>query len=572
MLEAHKCFLHSKYPCQDDKDENETQPVANLQEVKHYLDIMHIRECLIKPYNENRKNYPLVDVRSLLPSFDQDPFEYSNLPGFSMLVLDRELHSFNEFFQYDPLLPVSDVIVSSFGPCCPLENQVFSTNMQTFLSRLPRCMHEEFRPKFKQTDTTLLKNYPKLLPHLLEMDRAHVMSKTKTGQYQLSGIFASFPSDLDGELKRYGLRIGKFQNGNSEIYLRNRLFTLQFLMELYGFPVASERRTSSALFARRLHKTGENFIIRVLGQSDRTLTTIWNDNKNNKYPKVEKIALVKIEDQDNIQELKALNAFIDPKHHVAIARITYHQHDYSPTNVRQDRALSVHTQTIIHPDSGMDITDLNFLRDTASLLLSLNDIAKGEFIGKTIYKRTEVIEGSESEEKRLKVFYAWLLKHQRRIISYSDDTYANFLKLFDNYFDTIQDIDAGNPLYVLKTELRSRFYYIQQARKLRDLEDIAQRNLKNVHLSYEAMLTEAVNVLREYKFDLFIYFEDLLTSAITLTSLILNDRYIQRTYAKKTESQLTAKGLEIKKKYGTLVQLLDELTSIQKTQRSEDYK
>ncbi len=572
MLEARNCFLSSKYPCPVEKDDYELESIENLQDMKNYLDIMHIRECLITPYNEHRKNYPLIDPRALLPSFDQDPFEYTHLPGFSMLVLDRELHSFSEFFQYDPLLPVSDVIIASDGPCCPLETRVFSANMQTFLARLPRYLHEEFRPKFKNIDTTLNENYNKLLPYLLKLDRAHVMSKAKTGHYQLSGIFASFPSDLDGELKRYGLRIGKFISGNSELYLRNRLFTLQFLMELYGFPIASERRTSSALFARRLHKAGENFIIRVLGQSDRTITTIWNDNKNNKYPKVEKIALVKIEDQDNIQALKNLNAFLDPKHHVAIARVTYHQHDYSPTNVRQDRALSVLSQTIIHPDSGMDIPDLNFLRDTASLLLSLNDISKGEYVGKTIYKRTEVIEGSDNEEKRLKVFYAWLLKHQRRIISYSDETYANFLKLFDNYFDTIQDIDAGNSLYVLKSELRSRFYYIQQARKLRDLEDIAQRSLRNVNLSYEAMLTEAVKVLREYKFDLFIYFEDLLTSAITLTSLILNDRYIQRTYIKKKESQLTAKGIEIKRKYGLLVQLHDDLKSIQKSQKSEEYR
>ena len=83
--------------------------------------------------------------------------------------------------------------------------------------------------------------------------------------FHLAGVFASFPSDIDSELKRFGIRIGKFVYGDSDMYERNRMFVYQYLMELYGFPIVSERRTSSALFARKLHKMGERFLLRVIG-------------------------------------------------------------------------------------------------------------------------------------------------------------------------------------------------------------------------------------------------------------------------------------------------------------------
>lgn len=120
------------------------------------------------------------------------------------------------------------------------------------------------------------------------MDRAHVIAKNTQGKFYFAGIYASFPSDLDTELKRFGLKIGKFQPGDNRLYEINRLFVYQFLMELYGFPIASERRTSSALFARKLFKMGEDFLIRVLGQSDRTITSLYRSTDSRMYPKVEK--------------------------------------------------------------------------------------------------------------------------------------------------------------------------------------------------------------------------------------------------------------------------------------------
>ncbi len=83
--------------------------------------------------------------------------------------------------------------------------------------------------------------------------------------------------------------------GDDRKYERNRIFVSQFLMELYGFPIVSERRTSSALFARRLFRMGEQFLVRVLGQTDRCITSLFSHPDAKYYPMVEKIALVSVD-------------------------------------------------------------------------------------------------------------------------------------------------------------------------------------------------------------------------------------------------------------------------------------
>ncbi len=572
MILAKDCFTDSKYAWKNETELRELVHLKTIPELKEFLDIIHIRSALISPLN-SWEDYPIIDTRSLIPSFDNDPYEYHSLPGFSMLVLDRQLHPFTEVFQYDPLYQVcsekKDEKRKDKNNRTKQEEQLFESNLQTMLSRLSKRYHEEFKPAYSKSDLTQLDNYPNLLNFLFHMDRAHVIAKNKDNNFQLSGIFASFPSDLDGELKRYGLRIGKFKIGDSKLYLRNRLFTLQFLMELYGFPIASERRTSSALFARKLHKSGEAFMVRVIGQSDRTITTIWSDcNNQSRYPYVEKIALVVIEDYDSIVQLEELNAFVDEERCIAIGRVRYLQHVYSPTNVRQDRACSIQYQAIIHPITGEDIP-INFLRETASLVLSLNDISNGEFYGKTIYKRTEIIEGSDTEEKRLKVFYAWLLKNQRRIISYSEESFSNFLKLFQNYFATVTYIDENHELSHYLFELKQRYNYINQARKLRVLEEILTEENKDKKLSYYELYDKSIKILSSYKSDLSIYFEDLVSTAISLIEVLLNDRYVLSKYVNINEEKLTKKGFEIKHSYIRLQKIYYEFLDLQKQQKAD---
>ena len=353
MIKWQEIFSKDGFHWQDAYTTSGPVAIARLDELKRFLDAVHIRFCLVKPYQEH-KSYPLVEGRELLPSFDNDMFEYKDLPGFSMVAFARQLDYFSETFQFDKLHPI---VMEADGACCPLENQVLARNVQTLASRLPRMHQDIFRQQFANADTVILDNYPSLMPYLLVMDRAQVLALDADRQFHLAGVFASFPSDIDSELKRFGMRIGKFVYGDSEIYERNRMFVYQYLMELYGFPIVSERRTSSALFARKLHKLGEHFMLRVLGQTDRTITTYTSTGQSTRYPLLEKIALISV-DEDQEEALETLEKggyFLDRDRRVVIIRVTYRQHRFDASNVQQDRALpgdpaSAHGRAPVRPE------------------------------------------------------------------------------------------------------------------------------------------------------------------------------------------------------------------------------
>jgi hypothetical protein len=418
-------FSQDAFPWKDEHSFSNSVSINTLADLKHFLDSVHIRLCLIKPYFENIEGYPLVEARELLPTFDFDGWEYHELPAFALVAFARHLSYFSEIFQYDILYPMQGGI-PAIGEFCPLENRVIADNINTIAARLPKILQDEFRQRCRRTDATALDYYPRLLPYLLKMDRAHVLALDGTNQFHLAGINASFPCDIDGELKRYGMRMGKFTPGDNDSYERNRMFVYQHLMELYGFPIVAERRTASALFARKLHRMGERFVLRVLGQSDRTLTTYTYLGDNSHFPLVEKIALCRVDEdlKDAIDAIDAGGFFVDRSRRVVVIRLTYQQHRFNPQNLRQDRALSVVRQEVIHPKSGMALCDINIVKDSTNMFLRFNDIVRGEYKGKTVYKRTELVENTDSDENRLKFLYSWLSKHQRRIIGYSDEFFA----------------------------------------------------------------------------------------------------------------------------------------------------
>lgn len=547
-----------------------TAPVNlhSLEDLKHFLDIVHVKFCLLKPFCQNA-DYPLVENRELLPSFESDAWEHKNLPGFSMVAFERPINYFSEIFQFDILHSLMDETVMAEGMSCPLEQTVISQNVQTMQNRLPKKMQDTFKQDFIKHDVAMLDTYPQLLPYLLEMDRAQVMALDSFGHFYLSGIYASFPSELDPEIKRFGLRTGKFSVGDNEKYERNRLFVYQYLMELYGFPIVSERRTSSALFSRRLHKMGERFMVRVLGQSDRTITTMYTRDKRRHYPTVEKIALVKVhEDQtDVVRKLEEGGFFVDPKRRVVILRVRYAQHKYNQENVRQERALSVARQEVIHPLTGEVLDDLNIIKDTTNMFLRLNDIVRGEYTGRIVYKRNEIVENTDTDEKRLKFLYAWLSKHQRRIIGYSEEFYANVVKVLDGYLLSPDNYEVFGNLNDLYQEVWSRYSFIQQARKIQVLEDLMRREYKGEHITYGTMLSEAASLLHGLKFEIVSYFDELVASVISIIEAMLNDRYIRRNYIEKRDDELSAYGLDIRKHYRKLVSLLDEFKAIRKSRR-----
>ena len=539
-------------------------PPPTLAGLKQFLDLAHCKHCLLRPYTQ-MANYPAVDLRELVPSFESDPFENKELPGFSLVAFARPIIPFTEIFQFDLLAPTHAALRADLAQANLLRN------LETAQIRLPRYKVEAFRAAFGKEDITRLANYPALLPFLLDMDRGQVIglsgSHPQNMHFSLCGLYASFPSDLDAEVKRYGLRIGKFSVDAHDMYDRNRLFVLQHLMELYGYPVASERRTSAALFARRLHKMGESFLVRTLGQSDRTITTIWSDGSQRHYPNVEKIAIVRLDevDTENYNRLREKGFLLDESERTVLLRVLYHQHKFSPENVRQERAISVAGQEVIHPLTGQSLGGVNILRESSNMFLRLNDIVRGEYTGRIVYKRSEVVENTDTDEKRLKFLYAWLTKHQRRIIGYRDEFYAKIQKVLDSYLLDTENYESLVAINELYQEVLDRYSYIEQARTVRMLEDLAERTVKGERITYKQMLTESVSLFHDLRFEIVSYFEGLVSASIHIGENMLNDRYLIRTYIEKEDVQLSKNGLEIKKLYRKLVTLVDELKAIRKT-------
>ncbi|MFP4070581.1 MAG: hypothetical protein ACLFTB_00895 [Desulfovibrionales bacterium] len=541
------------------------KPVNSLERLKLFLDSVHIPLCLLKPYFE-KKEYPLVESRELLPSFEPDLFEHSDLPGFSFIAFERPLDYFHEIFQFDILHTCHEAHVSS-SRTCPLEETIIYNNVQAFLSRMPKNLQEEFRSQFQDKNVSDLDSYPEVLPYLLQMDRAHVMAMNAEQEFYLSGIYGSFPSDLDTELKRFGLKIGKFNVHDNTKYEQNRPFTYQFLMELYGFPIVSERRTSAALFSRRLFRMGEQFLIRVLGQSDRCITTLHSHPRCRFHPCVEKIALFRVDSdrEEILGPLKRGGYFVDEAKQVVILRVLYRQHKYDPNNVREDRALSVFRQEVIHPLSGKVLDSLNLIKDISSMTLKLNDIVRGEFIGRIKFKRHEIVENTDTHEKRLKFLHSWLSKHQRRIIGYSEEFYSNVVKVLDNYLLNADNFADFNDMHDLYQEVWSKYSYIQQARKVKELEDLKDRDAKGNTLSYLQMLEQTTEIMSALKFEIVNYFDELVERYINICEMMLNNSYLQRTYIRPKKERLTPYGLKVRTLYGRLVSLVDEFKAIRKT-------
>lgn len=553
------------YDCTPEKGFISSSALRTLPDLKQYLDLVHAKHCLIKPYTQV-KNYPVVDSRELLPSFEADVYEYGELPGFSLVAFNRPLNYFQEIFQFDMIHNLMEMAEESQGRTCPLERTILNQNNHTLANRMPRHLHQDFSAQFSDSDASDLEYYPKLLPYLMQMDRAHVLATDNFGSFTLGGVYASFPSDLDAEIKRFGLRLGKFQVGDNSMYERNRLFVYQFLMELYGFPIVSERRTSSALFARRLHKLGEEFLIRVCSQSDRCITTLYSSPSAKSYPRVEKMALVKVEKEQKeiIAKLKDGGFFLDPRNRVVLLRVKYRQHKFNPFNVRQDRALSVESQEVLHPLTGEPLRNVNIIKDTYNMFLRLNDIVRGEYRGSIVYKRNEIVVNTETDQKRLKFLFAWLSKHQRRIISYSDEFYSKIAMVLDNYLLNAKNYDSFQEMNELFQEVWAKYSYIQQARLVRYLEDAAYGRKKDKGESRLDSLKRAVAAMHELIFEIVNYYEDLVSHTIHLGDRILSDSYLRKQYVDKKDTDLTPYGIEVKRHYRKLVALVDAFKDIRK--------
>ncbi|MFW5731400.1 MAG: hypothetical protein ACOCV7_07080, partial [Desulfonatronovibrionaceae bacterium] len=276
--------------------------------------------------------------------------------------------------------------------------------------------------------------------------------------------------------------------------------------------------------------------------------------------------------KETIQYLKENGFFLDYRKRAVILRIKYKQHKYDPNNIREERALSVLRQEIIHPLTGEICSHLNIIKDTSYMTLILNDIVRGEYSGRVKYKR-ELIENTESHEKRLKFLYAWLSKHQRRIIGYSDEFFASVIKVLDHYLLNPDYRESFNDLHKLHREVWNKYSYIKQARKIRILEELLDSKYIKREINYLTALLNINQILGELKFELADYYDEMVCKTISMLDKMVNDSYLLKRYIHTDKPDtLTEYGLKVRKNYGRMVSQLDELRSIRKCKSGQARK
>ncbi|MBM4283802.1 MAG: hypothetical protein FJ128_00930 [Deltaproteobacteria bacterium] len=490
-------------------------PLRDRYHLKEFLEYQHIKKGLLAPYGPS---YPLVEARELLPSFEKNFNEYKELPGFSLVVLNRQLNYQEEVFQFDLLHATAEGGRKSLRE-----------NLERLQPHLDRQLRPLFRQRFAGRDVTDLAHYEELLDYLLHMDRAQVIARDEQGDFRLLGVYASFPADLDTELKAFGLRLGKFKKQDNALYEQERYFVYQFFMELYGFPIAAERRTSAALFARRLARLKEQYLIKVLGSSDRTITSLCGFEMK-RYPLVEKLALVALPPgmAEASPHLGEQGFFVDPERRVVILKVTYQQHKYNRLNVLEDRALSVLRQEVIHPVHGGRDQSLNLLKDSRRFLKDLTDIVRGEYLGSISYQRSELLTSTKTHEDRLKFLSAWLVKNHRRLATYSHDSFDAAKRLLHSYLLNREHREVFAKHAELHREALRRLTYLTQAHQLQTLEKLVQGQTGRRQLGPYQRMAQAVAMLEEKKEELPYYYPDLFDKFLKLCEELLDYPYFRR--------------------------------------------
>lgn len=514
--------------------------VADMETLKEILDYVHMSRGLLRFYGPE---YPLIEPRELLPSFEENLFEYHHLPGFSLLALDRQLNYQMERFQFDLLRPGA--------PEDPPHGM--DPNVETVKARLPKELHLDFDVRLGGQDLTSISNYPALLDYIFHMDRGHVLARDEEGWFRTLGLFASFPSNLDHEIKAFGRRIGKFKPHDNGSYQRNRIMVYQFLMELYGFPISSERRTSAALFARELTRRKERFLIKVEGQSDRMITSLYHPDPKAPYPTVEKVALISLPGAtpSTARSMERDGYFVDAKRRVVLLKAVYQQHRYNKLNVMEERAMSLEHREIIHPRTGERLPWLRVLQTREDRLLMLNDIVRGEHPGQIVFQRREVITGTASHENRLKFLVAWLAKHQRRFITVSPAFLEKMETILDSYLLNPEMKETFTTHRLLHKNIIGQMAYIRQANIVQRLEGMV---LSQPKVQYPELLDGMIDFLTENEALVPTFYEPVFEKLLFLCDKILKDPYLLRRYIENDHAH-TAYAQNLKEKIKKLTEL-----------------
>ncbi len=504
-------------------------PISDRYLLKDFLDYVHMKKGLLEAYSPF---YPLVEPRELLPSFEKSYSEHPELPSFSLVALNRTLSYQEEIFQFDLLHPASE------------GKKALRDNLDKISPHLDKERRSLFRSRFANRDLTDLGVYEEFLDFLFHMDRAQVIALDPQGVFRLLGVYASFPSDLDTEIKTMGRQMGRFvQRRRREAEAeRKRSYIEKYIphiMELYGFPIASGRRTSAALFARRLSRAKEPYLIKVLGSSDRTITSLCGFEKK-AYPLVEKTALVALPaaSAESHPYLAAQGCLVDPERRVVLFKVTYTQHKYNPLNVLEDRALSVVSQEIIHPRHGGRDVGFNLLKDTLRSLKDLTDIVRGEYLGSIVYQRSELISAPKTHEDRLKFLSAWLAKNQRRLAMYSPENFEAAKKVLNSYLINKDYKEVFAKHADLHREALRQMAILNQAHQLQTLEKLTQKLSERRRLGPYERLSRAVAFLEEKRDELPYFYPAMFQKCLNLWEKLMEYPYFRRLHRQETPPTL----------------------------------
>ena len=488
--------------------------------LKDFLEYVHMEKGLLAAYSAS---YPLVEARELLPSFERTFAEHPGLPSFSLVALNRPLSYQEEIFQFDLLHPALE------------GKKAVRENLEKISPHLDKERRSQFRNRFAQRDFTDLGLYEELQEYLYHMDRAQVIAQDQEGLFRLLGVYASFPSDLDGEIKDLGRQMGRFKKLDNAVYERERYFVYQFLMELYGLPISAERRTSAALFARKLSRAKEQYLVKVLGTSDRTITSLCGFEQK-KYPLVEKVALVTLPPAftETHSHLADQGFFVDRQRRVVLFKVTYTQHKYNPLNILEDRALSVVSQEIIHPCHGGRDSGFNLLKDTHRSLKDLTDIVRGEYPGSIIYRRSDLITAPKTHEDRLKFLLAWLAKNQRRLATYSPEHFEAAKKLLNSYLINKDNKEAFAKFPDLHREALHQMAILTQAHQLQTLEKLTRKHAERRRLGPYQRIAQAVAFLEDQGEDLTYFYPAMFKKFLSLWDELMDYPYFRHLQKETT--------------------------------------
>jgi hypothetical protein len=159
----------------------------------------------------------------------------------------------------------------------------------------------------------------------------------------------------------------------------------------------------------------------------------------------------------------------------------------------------------------------------------LNDIIRGEYVGRISYRQEGLIASTKNHDDRLKFLYAWLTKNQRRFTSYSKEFFEEMKKILNNYI-----LNPEYRAYFRKysehhREVLAKIAYLQQSHHVQQLEKLVLRRPPyNRRLTQERFLALALEFIEDNYDEILHYYDDLFEKCnIIIIKLLTSQPYLK---------------------------------------------